>query len=274
MFEKLRKILPDLKNVKIIETNIDPEVHLEYIEYSSALKEKGFDEDEIKKNCDKIFLPETKLETKKQLITQLASIDEVEIFRKLEKYNKNPDPELSEWAKIAYQESLATIQSSLLGQEQIVISTGLGGKNQKIRFFVILKAANVDIFNDFQKRVIEKELNFALNNNNCELEKLEFGDYFFSFTALFPLDINAIENPMKSFIEEVKSFGIILSDKYIFTNVKIVPIEECGDLLNEMEQKEKASDDELDDDFDDFDDDDFFGEDFFDDDDDDDDDIF
>ncbi len=241
MFDKLRKIIPDLSKAKVIEAIIDPETHLEYIEYASKLSKEQINNEDIIEESDNLFSSETTIAEKKRLLTLMAKIDDVSIFRKIEQYSQKPDKELLEWSKIAQQESLTLIQSSLLEEEQILISTGLGGKGNKIRFFIVLKANNIDKFSDFQEKAIKNEINFSFKNNECDLEKLEFGDYFFSVTALFPLNFEIIEKTLISTIEELKNIGIELSEKYILTNVKTISLDEIENLFKEMEQKSKSS---------------------------------
>jgi hypothetical protein len=264
MIEKFRKILPKLKNVKVIEAIIDPEIHLEYIDLSSKIKDEDRNQKKIIAESDLIFSKETDIETKKRLLTIMAKIDDISIYRKIEKYLENPDPELADWAKIAQQESLMVIQSSLLDEEQVLISTGLGGKGSKWRFFIIIRNKNDENFKEFEKEALKNEIKFTFKEFDIELEKIQFGNFFLTMTALFPLDFDVIENSLKKIFHESKNIGINLSDKYIVTNVKTIPIEECEELFKELEERIKENtkdaedfddfpdiDDDFDDDFDD-----------------------
>ncbi len=240
MFDKLRKILPDLSKAKIIEGVIDPETHIEYIEYSSKIHKK-IDTEEIKDQSDDIFKQDTSIEEKKRLLVSMAKIDDVNIYRKLQKYSENPDKDLNDWAFIALQESLSLIKSSLLGEDQILISTGLGGKNNKLRFFIIAQTENNEQITKIKQKIIKQEVEFAFKNNNCELEKIEFGYNFFTIVALFPFEFEIIENTLTLIVDEVKNFNINLSDKYIITNVKTSTLKESEKLLNEIEKKAKSN---------------------------------
>lgn len=284
MFDKLRKIIPDFSKAKVIEGIINPEVHLEYIEFSAKMV-IGTNEKDVISISDNIFDEKIEIDEKKRLLVLMAKIDDVHIFRKLQKYSQNPDKELSDWAFIALQESLSLIQSSLLGEEQILISTGLGGKGNKLRFFIITQTENSESISEIQKKIITKEIEFAFKNNDCELEKIEFGSYFYTIVGLFPFNFDIIEITLSQIFDEVKNFNIFLSEKYIITNVKTSDIPESELLIREMEQKAKSGElenndfendlfDVDDEDFDKLFDDDEFGdfEEFYDDDDDDNDD--
>ena len=60
----------------------------------------------------------------------MAAIDDVGAYRSIEKYSKNADDELKHWSLLALQESRMLLQSKLLDQSQIFISTGLGGEGK------------------------------------------------------------------------------------------------------------------------------------------------
>ncbi len=272
MLDRIKKILPDLKNVRVIEAIIDPEVHLEYIDLSAKLREEHIDNQLVIDESDLIFDKETSIAKKKRLLTLMSKIDDVRLLRKIEKYLKKPDDELEDWAKLAHQESLMLIQSSLLEEEQILISTGLGGKGKKWRFFIIIRNDNDIPFKEFEKEALTNEIQYTFKNFDVEVETLQFGSFFLTLTALFPLDFDIIENSLKSLFAEVTNIGIKLSDKYIVTNVKTIPIEECEDLFKELEERIKEQgkeedieelldfdddDDNFDDNFDDEGDDDF-----------------
>ncbi|MBN2891160.1 MAG: hypothetical protein JXL97_04765, partial [Bacteroidales bacterium] len=239
MFDKLRKIIPDFSKAKVIEGIINPEVHLEYIEFSAKMV-NNTNEQEIISISDNIFDEKIEIDEKKRLLVLMAKIDDVHIFRKLQKYSENPDKELSDWAFIALQESQSLIQSSLLGEEQILISTGLGGKGNKLRFFIIAQTENNEQITNIQKKIISNEIEFAFKNNDCELEKIEYGDYFYTIVGLFPFNFEIIEITLSQIFEEVKNFNINISEKYIITNVKISDLNESALLIREMEQKAKS----------------------------------
>ncbi len=247
MLERIKKILPDLKNVRVIEAIIDPEVQLEYIDLSAKLRKEHVDNQNVIGESDLIFDEDTSIAKKKRLLTLMSKIDDVTILRKIEKYLQDPDDELEDWAKLAHQESLMLIQSSLLEEEQILISTGLGGKGNKWRFFIIIRNNNDENFKEFEKEALTKEIKYTFKNFDVDVETLKFGDFFLTLTALFPLDFDVIENSLKKLFSEAQNIGIELSDKYIVTNVKTIPVEECEDLFKDLDDRIKEQNKEEDD---------------------------
>ena len=163
LFDKLNELTKNISGkLNILNEQIDINVQIEYFEYSKNIKEKNKSLNIIDVK-NKLFSQETKTEEKKEIIVILASDDNVKSYRILEEYSKNPDKELKEWSILALQESRMVLEGSILNEDQIFISTGLGGKKSKLRYFTVLFSKNDNDFTDTQKKLISKELKFSLN---------------------------------------------------------------------------------------------------------------
>lgn len=236
------KIKPNTKII-IIEDYIDASVQLEYLDYSEKYL-KDFDEEKLIKDVDLLFSNELSLEEKKILLVRLSKIDDISIYRKIEKYYRNPDEKLRLWSIIAFQESHNLIQSSLLEENSVLVSSALGGKESKMRFFIVIQNSIKEMFTDIQKKIITQETKFVFEKNNSDIEKIEFGNYFFTIIALFPFSFDKlntfIENILDETIEELKLYQIKIADKYLITNTKIKTIEQTSKLLADIEEQSKS----------------------------------
>jgi len=237
MLDKVKKIFPNIDKFNIFEGTIDTETQTEYFDYVIN-KRKDLNEDEIIKQKDEIFDKELDIESKKHLIANLASIPEVEVFRTLEKYAQNPDEELKFWIEIALQENKAFLKSDLLDEKQIFISTGLGGEENKLRYFIVLISNNQEDFSDVQKRIISSEIQYFFKNNPSKLENVEFGKYFVTILTLFPLDAN-VQNIFSKIISEVNELGNFMSENFIISNVKALNLDETEELITKLLKKEE-----------------------------------
>lgn len=235
MLNKLRNFLATQGRVRIIEAIVDPDIQVEYLEYASKVR-KEFDEQEIIDNSDNIFDKAVDIDEKKRLITLMATIDDVNIYRKLEKFIEIADEDLKSWALIAHQESQTVIQSSLLEENQILISTGLGGKNEKMRFFIVLQVEPKVEISENHQTILKNEIEYSFKKHNCDIESIEFNDFFCAIVALFPFKVE-IEDVFESVIIESNNLGVNLSDKFIVTNVKIHSLEETTELIKELDEK-------------------------------------
>lgn len=237
MLEKLRKFLATQGQVRLIEAIVDPDIQIEYLEFASKIR-KNFDNEEVISNSDKIFDPEINFEEKKRLLVLMASIDNIDIYRKLEKFIDIADDDLKSWALIAHQESQTVIQSSLLEENQILVSTGLGGKDQKMRFFIVMQVEPKDEITEAHQNIIKNEVEYAFYSRNCDLEKIEFKEFFCTMVALIPFEVE-IEKIFQEIIIETNNLGVYLSDKFIVTNVKIHTLDETKELITELDEKAK-----------------------------------
>ena len=243
LYDKLKEISSSMSsNLTILEEKIDIAIQMEYFKLSKDLKD-NLDKDQIYKEQNFIFDKEYDIELKKNLLIQLASIDDVTLYRKLEQYAKSPDKELKEWSILALQESKMHIESSLLDENQLFISTGLGGKGTKLRYFSVLIGKNSIPFDETMKKLISSELEFSLKKANAEIEKIKFSKNYAIIVSLIPLQAD-IRTIFKSVINECNKLMDFLRDNFLITNVKEFTLTEIEKFIAEAEQKHLLTDDE------------------------------
>jgi hypothetical protein len=216
---KINELLGQIPDkLEIIEDKIPIDEQIDYFDTSKRIRK--YDDIEnalIVKNL--LFNELTVLPLKREILSKLALIDKPEAFRTIEKYLINPDKKLTNWAKLALLESRMLLESSILEQNHILISSGLGGKNNKLRYFLVVFLKEGLLFDETRKKVIANEFDEVLKKNNCNAEKLRFFKNFFTLTVLIPLDVS-IKNAFSFAIDECNQFGYFLNQNYIVTNVK------------------------------------------------------
>lgn len=222
--------LPD--NFSILEEKIDVNLQMEYFDYTREKRNNQKIED-FHAVEEQLNDPEEPPDRKKHLLVQLAGHDEVEAFRIIERFHKRSKGKLRKWAVLALQESRMILQSSLLGEQQVFISTGLGGKGQNIRYFIaLMKKDRATPFTETQTRIIETEFRFFLSKSNGELEQIRFEGEFALGSFLFPLKKN-LQDIFRSFIEECNQYGNFLHEDVIITNVKTLSVDEVRKFLKQ-----------------------------------------
>lgn len=232
IYRKIQEAISSLpENFSILEEQIDVELQMEYFNYGRELR-AGFTEEMIMDHKSDLFDPEIPLDEKKNLLVLLASQEKVEAFRTIEKYAKNPDPELRNWSILAMQESRMLIQSSLMDEQQVYISTGLGGKDKKLRYFVVFIAnENISEFSVTQKKLIRNEMEFSFKKNEGELEEFEAEENLAVAILLLPVKCD-IQNVFNSIITECNQYGNFVRPDIIITNVKRMSIDEIKQFIN------------------------------------------
>lgn len=243
IYAKIQEILGGLHgNFNILEEQISIDTQMAYFEFSNELKNK-LSSDETILNKDAIFSTDISLDEKKTMLVHLASIDKVEAFRVLEQYQQKPDPELKDWAVMAFQESKMLMESSLLDQNQVFISTGLGGKGSKLRYFVVFIKKTPFIFEDYQKKTLKNEIEISFRKRECIVEQINFTDQFAICKMLIPIreQFNVL---FEEIIDNANQLGDFLEQNFIVTNVKELTTEEILDVLNNSKTKKDPNSDQ------------------------------
>jgi len=229
-YNKIQKALEEIPdNFNILEEKINIETQTWYFNYSNRLKEKGGLKKYLKKK-DQLF-DESEIESKREILCGLASIADVTAYRSIEKYLQSPDPELKDWAILALQESRMLLQSSLLEEQQIYISTGLGGKGANLRYNVVFSFKNTSLeLEAFQQKLVRSELIDYLKEHKGQLEEIGFFKGYASTVVNLPLKA-PLKQIFKNFVSTVNEYGNFLSEDVIVTNVKILSAKEIRRII-------------------------------------------
>jgi hypothetical protein len=242
-FDKLREMTgKHPERLTILEHQIDVKLQMEYFKYSRKLK-KGIkdDADRIIDQMPDLYIPELTNDVRREILCKLASIDNPRAFRIIEQYVKDAPPEMHDWAVLAMQESKMLIESNLLEENQIFISTGLGGKGNMLRYFIVLIGDNLAEFDDLQKGLIRSEFDFGLRNNKSVLEWVEFDEKFATMMALIPFDV-PFQSIFRSALDECNQFGQFLLPNFLVTNVKALTIAEIKEFLEKNDLPQTPDD--------------------------------
>lgn len=230
LFESIQEFFQSFKGgINIINEKIDISLQMEYFDMSKKNKDIPFPDWEEKSQL--LWDPLVELDEKKKILTRLASVEDVRAYRLLEKFANENFEDLKQWSILALQESKMLIQSKLLDQAQVLISTGLGGKGDKLRFFFVLFNKNNESYTDLQQKIIKNEFEYIFNKNSSEIEEINFYDNIATIVALVPISIS-IQNLFVNTISEINQYGNFVKDNCIITNVKILSIEEIKDFMS------------------------------------------
>jgi len=232
ILEHLGEILKNNpQNLTIVEEQIDIEIQMEYFKVSRSIKETNDAAIDVA-DKEKLVDEAVSMEEKKQILSQLATLENVEAYRAIEAfYNAETDPFMQSWSALALKESKMMLESSLLDEKQILISTGLGGKKSKLRYFIVFVSKSGDMFNETQQKVIKNEVEFMLNEKRSDVESIDFDENYSKIVSLIPLDV-PIKETITSVIDECNLYGDFIMQNFIITNVKKLSTQEISDFLN------------------------------------------
>lgn len=230
IYDKIKEMFGELNdNLSVIEDQIDVDLQMEYFEYSKNLLPRLSSKEIIDKK-DNIFEKNIPLEDKKNLLVQLASVDSIEAYRTIEKYLEKPNQSLNDWARLAFYESRMLLESKILDENQILISTGLGGKGFKLRYFTAFFTNQGKNLTKLQEKLIQSETEYIFRKHNAEVEFVDYDNNVATVLSMIPLNV-PIQKLFSKIIDNCNVFGNFLDKNYIITNVKILSFSEIQEYI-------------------------------------------
>jgi hypothetical protein len=230
--------LPD--KITILEESIPLEVQIEYFEFTKKQKE-GLDKDAVMLQAETLRRTDVPVSEKKTLLCRMASLPLVEAYRAIEAYSKDPDADLRQWSRLALLESRMFLESYLTEQSRVLISTGLGGRDEKLRYYFVGFSQLNAVITESQQNIIRIEFETAFEKHQAELEEITLYPYYFTIRCLIPVGVE-IRDFLKAIIRECNVYGQFLRDNFIVTNVKTLQEKEIMSFLNLMNKHDSCED--------------------------------
>lgn len=221
-------------NLNILEEEVDLAVQKEYFDIVRELSQKPHIYKKLSsqyvEEINNLFDDSTDPEIKKRMLVVLASMDDISVYRAIEALSKTDTP-LKKWAVIALQQSRMLIQSTLLDDPGIFISTGLGGQDGLLRYFCVFFYREKGILQEFQQQIIYNEMTAALEPWKGVMEQIRFEEEYCTMLLLLPIntDLKAL---FEKTIDECNLYGHFLHENMIITNVKKLSEEEIRSVLH------------------------------------------
>lgn len=235
LYDKIKEIFGVIPgNFNILEDIVDVDLQMEYFEFSRKIANE-IDEECALGQVKALDDPAASHAKKKQVLARLATVNKVVAYRTIEAYLEHADPELRDWTLLALQESKMNMESHFLEENQVFISTGLGGKEDKLRYFVVLIARNKEKLSETQLKIINSEFLEVLKKYGAEVEDSNSSGYLATFQLLLPIQ-HPVKQVFSEGIEEINLYGDFLRDNCIVTNVKKLSFVEIEEFI---EQKKK-----------------------------------
>jgi hypothetical protein len=233
MLEKMREIaLNNPDNIRIIETNVDAEVQIEFFETLQRIgNEPEFPEPQELWN--QLHDATKTTDEKKEILARLTSYGEVETYRMLEDYLKTPEEQLKTWAYLSYQQARMFLESNLMEESKIYIASGLGGKDHRLRYIFALSSKE-DSFTEAQKNIVNGEIEYFIKKNDGFTEEIIYSNNYIICTAIIALHINLIEL-LQDIVYEINQYGAFLRENVFITNEKRIDSTDLDKVFKEPE---------------------------------------
>lgn len=221
-------------NLNILEEEVDIAVQKQYFATQESLSKSPEDYQNTCKqyveNINDLFDDAVDEEIKKRMLVILATIDDVSIYRAIENFSKLETP-LKKWSVIALQQSRMLIQSTLLDDPGVFISTGLGGQGLLLRYFCVFVNKHAGELEDFQRSIVKNETEAAILPLKGVIEQIDFTDAYTTMIILLPIDTD-LQPLFTTIIDECNQYGNFLHENMIITNVKKLDDTEIRSILH------------------------------------------
>lgn len=231
IIQRIEDILGGLSdNFRILDQQVDVDLQMEYFEFSRNQEKPSNIEDIIAGEND-LYDESITDENKRSLLVNLASIEKPEAYRIIERFVPLASPELRDWAIMAKLESRMLLETVFSEESQIFISTGLGGREGKLRYYVVIFSDSESEFSETQKRLIINEIELTVGKSDGDLESVSYHHNYIAFLLLLPISV-AVKDPIKNAIDECNSLAKFVKDDFIITNVKVLSDKEVDDIIS------------------------------------------
>jgi hypothetical protein len=228
VFKGLQQSLEGLKGqLHFLETSVPVETQMEYFRYSENVRNNPLFTS-VEEQIGVLHSPESSPKELKYALTYLAVSGDIKAYRTIESYNKEHS---DNWAVMSLLQAKITLESELSDEKQIFISTGLGGKGDKLRFSAFFKSNRLRPFSKYQRELIEKEIPYSIEQYGGETEEIKTGENY--FTVLFLVHISVdVKVMFENAVNECNQYGDFINNAFIITNVKVFSEEEIREELH------------------------------------------
>lgn len=225
IYNQLKKLLAESGGkFNILEEQIDIDLQVAFFEMINTVKKENTDreKEDLAELENKLNANDTVVSEKKQILVTLSSIkDDPEAYRIIERFVATKNKDINSWATLALQHSRINLESHFLDEQQIFISTGLGGKHEKLRYFIVCKLNENVQFSEAQKKIVETEFEHIFTKYHSVVEKINHFKNYFTILGLIPIDVS-LNEVIKAAIDESNTYGDFIHSKFLVTNVKIL----------------------------------------------------
>jgi hypothetical protein len=218
----------------LIDEAIDLSIQKEYLSFSETIDFDNVDYEEVLTESDKLFDKRTSIELKKRILILLAHIGSPESCRTIEKYLKISEGNLRDWTLLSLKECRMFLESALLQEEGGFISTGLGGKENKLRYYFIVSSKDGLPFSETHRNTLKRGFETISHKYRSEIEEVNFEATYAMIGILIPMDVAIGEVIEKAISECNKTSEFFLLPDYYVTNVRKPTPEEISKYLEEI----------------------------------------
>jgi len=202
----------------------------EYLAFTASIDHDRYLEEEVLRRSETLFDPNTPVEAKKEILALLAHTGTLDAYRVLERLVETAEPELQDWSTLALQECRILLERDR-DKPIGTILTGLGGEEDRLRYFFVVRSKGSTAFTNAQKATIEQGFSAICDRLCSVIEEVQVYADYATLKVLVPLDV-AVGALIEGGISECNQWGDFLDDGYYVTNDRIPTEAEIQQFLD------------------------------------------
>ncbi len=226
------EILPD--QFIVTEKGLDQAVYEQFLAVREEESTPPADYADLFRQGKQLVTKTMPVSQKKLILVELARWGTAEAYRLLQEYYARSDSGLEEWSRIALYECRMRLEQSLLDVPVGLISTGLGGDGQRLRFIFVL-AFQGEVPGKEQLQAMRKVLDEVCERYGAGVERAKFRASCLVVQVIVPMDI-AVGEVIEQSIAELNQEGDQTREEYMATNVAEPTEEEIEHFLDGLHE--------------------------------------
>ena len=231
--DQLQEILRSIpERFAVAKAGVEFSTQQAYLALAANQKHDRFSEEELMTKGEALFDVATPVDEKKETLVLLAHTGTLDAYRVLERFAETAGPELQGWSTLALEECRMFFEQDW--DEPVgIIMTGLGGEEERLRYFVVVCLKNGSTaLTHAQTVTIEQAFFATCDRLDSVLEEVQVQAHYAILKILVPLDV-AVGEVIEGGIAECNKGDEYLDDSYYVTNVRIPTDAEIQQFLSE-----------------------------------------
>jgi hypothetical protein len=219
-------ILRDLpEQLNVVKRGIAPEVQQAYLEYADSIDPDEYAGHNSIINGQKLLSEETSPQEKKKYLILLAREGTAEACLMIDKFVEIAGEDLADWATLALETCWLLTESRLFDKEMGMLVSGLGGEDDRLRYFFVVPAKDNLVLTDAHQQELEPAFGRVCNRFDSILEEFQLHRDHITLQLLIPQDV-AVATVIEGGIAESNQNSRLLHPDYFVTNTNIPTDEE------------------------------------------------
>jgi hypothetical protein len=208
------------------------ETQIDYIQSTHSHEFREYSEEETAEMGKVLLSVAVSDEDRKRCLGVLAHLGTVGAYKILTDYQAIAEgDEMKMWAELARQECRMFLEMELSGEPQMMITGGLGGDDERLRFYYMVLPLSGHKFQPGQDVVVRIAFEEVASKLACEIEDVVASPDFCGIRAMVPLDVAPADLVVDA-IEQCNQFGEFVLEDYYCTNMKIPDEEEVKEIIS------------------------------------------